>query len=576
MMRRMLQHSFPALCLVLSLSLCSFASATTPKKISFLLTNDLHGSLEPLVRLSTIARSIRSEADQQSGEAALFILDSGDQFQGTLTSNYDEGDSLFRAMNEIGYDAAVPGNHDYDFGPIGWLYDKVSPGNTGDNPREVIERLSGVARFPLLSANTYLKSSIRADHRTIPLDSQCRPSNQTPAAPLDFIHADRPDFLKPYVIVEKAGIRVAMIGLDHPATASMTTPENVSDLCFRDVLESYLEVRASLEGKADVFVLMIHQGNAKNSREASELAEAIHSRRADGVHLVAAGHTHFVHDDLAGGVHVVQDGANGKAYGRVDLYFDPDTRSVIQDESRATAGISITDQTMPDPAVDAIVSAARAKVAPLADRKLGKLSAPTQGNRISESALGNILSDALREALGTELALLNTGGIRAPLPAGDIRYEDLFRVLPFQNQAVIVGKMPWSILKSALETAIQTCGRYGTLALSGLKISYARNCGTGPQARDLDPDARLIRVETRSGRVLYDRAGSIEVAAGETFSLATLDFLAAGGSGYKMLSGVEVDSTPGIHRELIVEALIKNPSLLETGLDGRFRNTSGQ
>ena len=573
-------------CMIFRLSLtlllavgCStplLASATSPKKISFLLTNDLHGSLEPLARLSTLAKSIRAEADPLTGPPALFILDSGDQFQGTLISNYDEGESLFRAMNAIGYDAAVPGNHDYDFGPIGWLYDKVSPGNTGDNPREVIEKLAGIARFPLLSANTYLKASIRAGNSEIPLDSQCRPTDRTPVDPLDFTRAKQPDFLKPYVILEKAGIRVALIGLDHPATASMTTPENVSDLCFRDVLESYLEVRNSLDGKADVFVLMIHQGNAKNSKEASELAEAIHARRADGVHLVAAGHTHFVHDDLAGGVHVVQDGANGKAYGRVDLFFDPETRTVIQSDTRASVGIPISEQTSVDPEVHAIVTAAKAKIAPLAGRVIGRLATQTQGNRISESALGNLLSDALKAALGTEIALMNTGGIRAPLPAGEIRYEDLFRVLPFQNQAVIIGKMPWSTLKAALETAIQTCGRYGTLALSGLKIRYSRNCGTGTQARDLDPEARLLRVETQSGRVLYDRSNGQEISGSETFSLATLDFLAAGGSGYKMLAGVEVSSTPGIHRELIVEALVKNPSLFQTGLDGRFSNTSGQ
>jgi hypothetical protein len=83
-------------------------------------------------------------------------------------------------------------------------------------------------------------------------------------------------------------------------------------------------------------------------------------------------------------------------------------------------------------------------------------------------------------------------------------------------------------------------------------------------------------VETQSGRVLYDRSNGQEISGSETFSLATLDFLAAGGSGYKMLAGVEVSSTPGIHRELIVEALVKNPSLFQTGLDGRFSNTSGQ
>lgn len=572
----------------------SGALAAPLKKLSFLLTNDLHGHLEPrLPQLSGLVKQLRAREEYQSGDAALFVLDSGDQFQGTLLSNHDEGESMFRAMNAISYDAVVPGNHDYDFGPIGWLYDRVQPGVTSAHPREVIERLAGIAEFPLLSANTYLKESILAGGIRVPLDDQCRPSNQTPSHALDFTGATRPSFLQPFRILEKAGVRVALIGLDHPATASTTTRENVSDLCFRDPFSTYLEIRDALEGKADVYVLLIHEGNSKTSQSASELARKINEVRTPGVHLVAAGHTHFIHDDLAGGIHVIQDGANARAFGRVDLYFEPESRRVIPEKTDAAAGIPIDPEAcdsaraafvcrqlrLPiesDPEVTSIVTRARERIAPLAGRVLGRLDSPVRVDRISESALGNLLSDALREATGTEVALLNTGGIRAPLAAGEVRYEDLFQVLPFQNQVAILERLPWPVLREALSTAIRTCGRFGTLAVSGLRIRFTRTCSTGRGATDVDPEAKLLRVETASGRLLYDLEAGYDAGSEINLRASTLDFIAAGGSGYGMFTGVEVGSTPGINRELIVETLVKNPDLFKVRVDGRFKNVSGQ
>ena len=568
------------------------------KKISFLLTNDIHGHLEPIkfgsgatiggmAYLGSLVDSIRQQPEYSSNDAAFFVLDSGDQFQGTLLSNFNEGQAMFRAMNEIGYDAAVPGNHDYDFGPIGWLYDKVTPGSTSNNPREVIEGLAALAKFPLLSANTYYKNSIhfQNDRTNLSLDSECKLKSGSAKDTLDFQNATSPAFLKPYVIIEKAGVRVALIGLDNHATASTTAIENVDDLCFRDEIETYLEIRKELEGKADVFVLMMHNGNSDNSKDASNIVEAINSRYPNGVHLAATGHTHFIHNDLVNGVPVMQDGAENRYFGRADLFFDFNTKKVINPSTISKAGIDIDHNTcssnvgifcnqysLPLTAkseIQTIIDLAEKDVAPISKQILGEAKEPIGRNRISESALSNILTDALRVAAQTDISFMNTGGIRADLTKGPILYENIFEVLPFSNMGVVMNTVPWSIIKKVLIKSIQTCGKYGALMQSGLKVKFTRTC---KPTSDVDYDGKLTHVELLDGRVLLDADTGTEVIPTETFSVGTLDFLAAGGSGYQDFKEASVTATLGIARELIVGAMAKTHPILTNQTDGRMQN----
>lgn len=565
-------------------------SPTKPIKVSFLLTNDLHGHVENgLTYLGSIADQIRSSPEYKKNEAALIVLDSGDQFQGTLMSNFDEGETMFKTLNQIGYDAVIPGNHDYDFGPLGWLYDKPRADHSEDNPRGVIGKLANMANFPLISANTYLKSSIKQKltGNKIIINDSCAPVDKAiPSSELDFASASGPEFLKPYVIVEKAGLKIALIGIDNHSTSTTTTYDSVADLCFRDEVDTYVEVRKQLEGKADVFVLVMHNGNASNSFDGSEIAEKINKAIPNGVHLVAAGHTHNTHDVVAGGVHVIQDGANGRAFGRVDLFVDPSTRQVLPAQTKSKAGIAIDankcDKTklpfvcdhlslpIPShPVIDTIITDALSKVAPLAKRKVAVASEKVEINRVNESALGDILADALRKATGTQVSFMNTGGIRTDLAKGDILYEDLFEVSPFQNQAVIIRGMKWSMLRATLDVAAKTCGAYGTLVVSGIKMKFERYCAPNTS---VDPrrDLSLLHVELNDGTVLYDKDTGVNVSDDYPIDVTTLDFLALGGSGYATLKGSAISETPGIARELIVEALAKEQPTLNNKTDHRF------
>ncbi|MBS1959118.1 MAG: bifunctional metallophosphatase/5'-nucleotidase [Bdellovibrionales bacterium] len=578
------------------------APYAAPVKLSFLMTNDVHGHLEPngsiggLSTLATIVHTIAGQAEYQNGRAGFFTIDSGDQFQGTLISNYDEGSAVFKAFNEIGYDAIIPGNHDYDFGPINWLYDRVTPGQTGNNPREVIEGLSAIAKFPMLSANTYIKKTIKSTVAgELTLDNSCVPTNQTLRDKLDFSTAERPAFLKPYVIVEKAGVRVALIGIDNKNTTAMTTGENVGDLCFRDEAETYIELRKQLEGQADVFVILMHNGDTKSTEKAtlgvkdgSDIGSKILDAIPDGVDLIAAGHTHYTHNNQVNGVRVIQDGAEARAFGRVDLFFDPINKKVLRNMTRSWAGQEIDpgkcaiekadrnaficDQypVLPvakNAVVEDIIASLKNQIAPLAKKKILTANVKLTRNRIGESPLTNVLTDAFRRATKTEISFMNTGGIRVDLPAGDILYEKYFEVLPFNNQAVIINALRWDMVKTLLIKSIQTCGKYGSLLFSGLRIEFTRTC---TPTSDMDMNAQLVKVTTDSGEVLMD--GRFEVAADRTFKIATLDFIADGGNGYEVFRGVKQDGRPGIARELIADQLSSEHFVAEGAVDGRMKN----
>jgi 5'-nucleotidase len=175
----------------------------------------------------------------------------------------------------------------------------------------------------------------------------------------------------------------------------------------------------------------------------------------------------------------------------------------------------------------------------------------------------------LRELSRTDVAFMNTGGLRAPVPAGTFTYERLFKVLPFNNHGLVIGPMGADKLIALLDRSIQTCGAFGALMQSGLKVSFERDC-THP-VNELDPHARLLTVATVGGETIYDASrGGMVAPAGRSFQVATLDFLAAGGSGFDGFKGTPVLTDIGIVREAMKDYYVAHPITLGTSLDGRW------
>ncbi len=573
--------------------------------LTLLGTNDIHGGVEPSLHKTTgsliggldlfagIVRSIRKSVGSQGG--GVLVVDAGDQFQGTLVSNFNEGELVFKLFDEIGYDAVVPGNHDYDFGPRGWLKDRAT--DPGENPREVIEGLASAASFPLISANTYLRDSLVDAATGAPVSVASNSCAVAGGVRVDWARARRPGFLKPYVIRSIQGVRVALIGLDNPSTANMTTASNVSDLCFRSPVDTYAEVAAELSGKADVFVLIVHGADSPGSAELSQWVRQMLRDRGARLDAVVAGHTHMIQKSFVDGVPIIQSGSGGERFGRIDFIFDRQEGRVDPARTRVVSGAAIFHDLCDEPRVDfclripgtpgynglsydeepvelnlrasRLIRDARRAVAPIAARKLFNARSDLKRNRISESAMANLLTDVLRETSGAQIAFLNTGGIRDEIPAGEVTYEQLFKVLPFGNVAVVAKPMSTAKLLKLLQRSIETCGDYGALMQSGLRVRFTRDCARNKGATD--PEARLLHVETIDGDVIYDEA-TFFIQAARQFRVATLDFLLDGGSGYSDFKGIPKVGELGILRERLADEFLNmSPSPEYSGsLDGRW------
>jgi 5'-nucleotidase len=455
--------------------------------------------------------------------------------------------------------------------------------------------------FPLVAANIYTRDSLM-DSTGEPVDmNQDVPEGTNVEDLVDWSRAARPDFVKPYVIKTVAGVRVALIGLENHGTPSMTTAENVQDLYFRDPLTSYLEIRASLEGRADVFVMMAHLGNSITGTDATDLVQELtahgnqwHGSRAHILDAFIAAHTHFVHDKRVNGIPVIQSGTGGDKFGRIDLIWNTTTRQVITERTRGFAGVplyhdacsgparefcsvdeagQVSYEDVPvrqSPAIDGLIAAEHHRVAPLGDRTLGSASEKVTRDRVNESPLSDQLTDALRRASGADVAMMNTGGLRTEIEQGSVTYASFFEVLPFSNHAVILGPVTAQQMVALLQRSAQTCGGYSALMQSGLKVTFHRQCQGAQDGKD--PNAELLRVERLDGRVLYDKhLGGIQ-DTGARFTVATFDFLTDGGSGYDDFVGIPVKKDLGIMREMLTTEYLKHPVQFSATVDGRWKD----
>jgi len=586
-------------------------------QITLLATNDIHGGIEPkvlddgtkeggLAAFSGTVKAIKAGLTRKLGDqVGVLVLDAGDQSQGTLISNYNEGRLLFQAMSQAGYDAAITGNHDYDFGPVGWLEDQVASTTVDNDPRGALRFALPYAHFPLISANTFLRYSLFDTlGNSVQVEQKgCDPIAKAgqPTPQIDWDRAQAPDFLQPYLIKEVGGVRVAVIGIDNVSTSFITTAANVSDLCFRPEDDAYLRVRAQLDGKADVFIMLVHDGNATTapfSDLLKKMTSSLHPTHGAVVDAVISGHTHFHYNLTVAGVPVIQSGFGGKAYGRIDLFYDKSLGAVDRSKTRSYAAVvpnltkcadEAKDYCSVDPTTKTVmyegatfqndeviaklIVTERQVIAPIAGQLLGRATAEVTVDRTGESPLADILTDILRQISMADVALMNTGGIRAPLNPGQVTYEQFFLVIPFNNHGMKLGPMPASTLLKALARSAQSCGDFGALMQSGLKVVVQKDCNPASGAVGTDTNAKLLHVETLDGKVLLDAATGIPHPgdADPALTVATLDFLATGGDGYIMLKDAKLIEDLGIVREVMKDFLVKAPATFTPTTDERWK-----
>ena len=478
--------------------------ARTPDRVTLSIvgTNDLHGHVEALPAFSGYVANLR--VVRAADEGGVVLLDGGDMFQGTLESNLLEGAPIVEAYAALGYDAVTIGNHEFDYGPLG---DRATPSASTDDPRGALRARIAEAPYAFLSANLMDRTS------------GARASLGTDAHPV-----------LPTTILERAGIRIGVIGVTTEQTLTTTIAANVSDLVMRPLLDTIAEHARSLRADGvDLVVVAAHAGGRCRELEVptdlsscdpeQEIMAIAHGLEAGAVDVIVAGHTHQGMAHVVDGIAIVESFSYGRAFGRVDVTFDRGTHEVLErrvfppteicrGEDCADAryeSLAIT----PDPRVVSATARATEHAAERRARAIGvTLTTPITRAGSEESALGNLFTDLMRAARPeADVALYNGGGLRADLPEGPLVYGAFYEALPFDNRFALVRMTGADLARMLVDNATRDTS---FLSISGVHASLACVAGRG-----------LVATLTREdGRVIGET---------EAITLVVSDFLATGG-----------------------------------------------
>lgn len=519
--------------------------------IAILGMNDFHGAL--------LARELKNPEPHSAGGAAVlarhaellkevfgpnfFVMDAGDQFQGTLESNAQEGKPVVEFFNQLGMSVAAVGNHEFDFGPEG----DARAGTPGTDLRGALKARMKEARYPYVAANIRYKNGSEL--------------------------SDFPN-LKPSLMLTAGRLKIGVIGLATLSTPVTTRPEHVSDLVFTSATEATLrEAKKLRKAGAHVVIVLAHQGlrcdlmrnepgilHKPNDMEGScdghdEIPELLKALPKGTVDAVIAGHTHQIVHHYLQGVPVIEAGANGLYYNLLYLTYDWRQQKLLHSETTIEGPVPVCERVFenqgdcnalrpaprngrgplvtpkfhgasirPLSSVEAWAREVARNVESIKTRVVGSAQGALLHDRTKEAPLGNFITDAMRSALKTDVSICNPGGIRASIEAGEIRYEDVFRSFPFDNDVVMV-MMNESQLKLLMR--VTQSGARGYFPVSGLKVTLL-DFSEAAESTDLNHDRKIEPWEV-------DRLVSVTLPDGspldkkKLYRVAIPDFLVSGG-----------------------------------------------
>jgi 2',3'-cyclic-nucleotide 2'-phosphodiesterase (5'-nucleotidase family) len=443
--------------LLLALVLAGSAPAG-PVEIRILHVNDFHGFAEPHQPLGaeeTVggAAFLAARAHALRLEKASLLLAAGDMIQGHNWANLFQGESVVALMNAMGFDAMVVGNHEFDFG------------------REALRRRIAQARFPVLGANV-----------------------------------DGVGGLRPYVIWEVQGARVAVVGVVTQDTPVATHPRNVAGLTFRPALEALRWQVRALRDQADLVVVLSHCGYQ---------ADRVLAAAVPGVDVIVGGHSHtrLEHPVAVGRTLIVQAWEHGKALGVLDLTVE--NGRVVRHEGRLEA---IKPGLAPaDPSIQALVAGFTGRVDAALSQPVAQALVDLDGERVREreTNFGNLVADIMRTVSGADATIINGGGIRTSIRQGDVSAKHVYAALPFDNYIVafrLTGRQIRAALEHGVSGVQEGAGRFPQV--SGLAFTFSRSAPRGQRVREVLVGGRPLDLQRE-------------------YTVATNDFLAAGGDGYR-------------------------------------------
>ena len=476
---------------VASLSLAVTAAAQEAR-VTFLHLNDVY-EISPKKGVGGLAELMTLFEEERARNPDTIVTFGGDLLSPSVLSGLTKGEQMIEIFNALGFDLAVPGNHEFDFGP------------------EIAGARFAASRFTWLGSNM--------------LGPDGEPALGTKAT----------------AMIEVGGFRIGFFGLVIPETAILSSPG--PDIRFAPVLETARAMTEKLRDEgADLVVALTHL-DYETDRELL--------REVRGLDIVLGGHEHDPITFYEGGKLLIKAGYDARYLPVVDILLrrgEKRGKPVVQWRPewryRDNAGVS------PDPEVAAIVARWNEKL----DEELGvpvgtaavELDTRRETVRTRESNFGNLVADAMRAVTGAEVALTNGGGIRGDrtyAPGTVITRKDILTELPFGNVTVLVA-LTGADLLAALENGVsqveKKAGRFPQV--SGMRFVFdpARPAGerileVEVGGEPLDP-ARTYKVATNDymlgggdgyamlakGEVLIDASGATLMATAVMDHLAGL------------------------------------------------------
>lgn len=378
------------------------AGGPARRTVSIIHTTDLHGHIRPtrsyegVENLGGFARCATCIREWRRESSASLLVDAGDVYQGTPESHASSGGIMIGLFNRLGYDAWALGNHDFDWGP------------------DALSNNLALSVPPVLSANLTVGGKRPGD-----LDGAWKS-------------------LKPWIIREVGGFRIALVGLITPGLAYWLAPETLGGALAEDPAESLRRSVAEVRSQGvDAVVVMAHMGWRHHDDFANPLRGLLET--VPGVDVLIAGHTHQPRPSwMSGPVLCTQAGYHGIHCGKVDLTFDLETRRLVS----STASLRWMDGSVEeDPMVMELAEPEIRKSSAQLARTIGTVVAPIAGKG-RDNPLAMMFCEAFAAALkrsGVEVDGVFHGTFgTGELAAGDITIGDCWKLLPYENLLVTV------------------------------------------------------------------------------------------------------------------------------------------
>ena len=495
-------------CLLLIISMLPISVFAVNDDIVILYENDVHCVIEGYSKLAAMKKEL------QESYTHVGVVSGGDYIQGNSLGVISRGEYIVKLMNLVGYDAVALGNHEFDYR---------------------LERLAELTDM--------------MDTKPVCCNFE-KTGENTP-------------YFEPYSIVSYGDVDVAYIGITTPTTISSSSPAQFKDengnyiynfhsTDLYDVVQDNID-SAQAQG-AEYIVALSHIGYAEDEiyGDIEDVETLI--RNTSGFDVVLDAHSHSVIESQT----IEDKNGNDVLLSSTGTKFEYIGKLTISGENLETQLIKTEDYKSTDPAVDACIEQIYSEYSELGERKVAfsevdLITKDENGNRLvrnNETNLGDLCADAFRYAVGADIGYINGGNLRADILAGDITFNNMLNVLPFNN-SIVLSEVSGQTLKDMLEmTMMYYPGEGGAFPhLSGLTFSFNTSIPSSVVLDEYEDFAGVSgQYKVYDIKVLNRESGAYEpLELDKNYTIAATNYyLLEYGSGLKMLQNSKVLQNDGI------------------------------